>query len=513
MKNRKLLKAIIFCFTCIFLMGSAALPAFAASDEIINLTDLYGNTYSASSEAVEGDGQYVGPAERAFDNQAMPEEITMETIVGLTRWAANTAADTWLEVKFIDEVTITAFQITECKLWGNITSFEIQAYVGEEWKTIYTGTETSTDRCDVEESVETNRVRLYVTGVAGDRHQGVSVLEMDYFGTCSDTFPQNLAVMPLVNYSASTIEGTNASEMLAFDGDLSTRWASQQGDHEGAYLEVDFYIPVRMTGFQINECTTWGNITSYEIQYWDGDAWATAYTGEQTITECILLSSEITTEKVRLLVNSVDPTRYAGVTVYEMNILGFYDAEQLPRNLAASSGATYTASSSGGDGMGAEQAFDQNLTTRWASEPEDGAGAWIEVAFASDVTVEQFNIYENKTWGNVTGYNIQCFVNGEWKTVYEGTETVTEMIPLASPEVTNRVRVTFTSVAEDRYQGVTLWELGIFGIGPEIETPPEEQEPNTGTGDGSQIVWLAAAAALCALSLPLFRAARKESEA
>ena len=49
-----------------------------------------------------------------------------------------------------------------------------------------------------------------------------------------------------------------------------------------------------------------------------------------------------------------------------------------------------------------------------------------EVAFASDVTVEQFNIYENKAWGNVTGYNVQCFVNGEWKTVYEGTETSPE---------------------------------------------------------------------------------------
>ena len=82
--------------------------------------------------------------------------------------------------------------------------------------------------------------------------------------------------------------------MLAFDGDLSSRWASQQGDHAGAYLEVDFYIPVRVTGFQINECTTWGNITSYEIQYWDGEAWKTAYTGEQTVTDGILLASEVT---------------------------------------------------------------------------------------------------------------------------------------------------------------------------------------------------------------------------
>ena len=101
----------------------------------------------------------------------------------------------------------------------------------------------------------------------------------------------------------------------------------------------------------------------------------------------------------------------------------------------------------------------------------------------------------------------------EWKTVYEGTETSPDVISLASPEKTNRVRVTFTAVAEDRYQSVTLWEMGVFGIGPEIETPPEEQEPNTGTGDASQLVWLAAAAALCALSLPLCRAARKESEA
>ncbi len=513
MKSKKTLKSIAFCLVWIFLLSAAALPAAAASEQIINLTDLYGNGYSASSEAIEGDGADVGPAERAFDNEALPEEISAETIAGLSRWAANTTADTWLEVKFIDKVTITAFQINECKLWGNITSFEIQAYAGEEWKTIYTGGETATDRCDVEESIETDRVRLYVTGVAADRFQGVTILEMDYFGTCGDSFPQNLSAMPLVNYSASTIEGTNANEMLAFDGDLSSRWASQQGDHAGAYLEVDFYIPVRVTGFQINECTTWGNITSYEIQYWDGEAWKTAYTGEQTVTDGILLASEVTAEKVRLLVNSVDPARYAGVTVYEMNILGFYDAEQLPDNLAASSGATYTASSSEGDGMGAEQAFDQNLTTRWASEPEDGAGAWIEVAFASDVTVEQFNIYENKAWGNVTGYNVQCFVNGEWKTVYEGTETSPDVISLASPEKTNRVRVTFTSVAEDRYQGVTLWEMGVFGIGPEIETPPEEQEPNTGTGDASQLVWLAAAAALCALSLPLCRAARKESEA
>ena len=128
MKSKKTLKSIAFCLVWIFLLTAAALPAAAASEQIINLTDLYGNGYSASSEAIEGDGADVGPAERAFDNEALPEEISAETIAGLSRWAANTTADTWLEVKFIDKVTITAFQINECKLWGNITSFEIQAY-------------------------------------------------------------------------------------------------------------------------------------------------------------------------------------------------------------------------------------------------------------------------------------------------------------------------------------------------------------------------------------------------
>lgn len=500
MKHKNSLKALLLCFVWMFLLVSAGiLPASGASEEIINLTDLYGNGYTASSEAIEGDGQHVGPADKAFDNQAA-EDITPETIAGKTRWAANTTADTWLEVEFIHDVTITGFQINECKLWGNITSFEIQAYADGVWKTIYTGTETSNEACEVTTKISAQKVRLYVKEVAADRYQGVTILEMDYFGTCGASFPQNLGKMPLSSYLASTIEQIATNADLAFDGDPNTRWATAKGDHAGAYLQIDFMIPVKMNGFQINECTTWGNITSYEIQYWDGSAWKTAYTGEQTLKKGVMLSSEVTTQKVRLLVNGVDASRYDGVSIFEFYVFGAYDSSQLPRNLAASvPGVTYAASSVQTDEVAVKYAFDQDLWTRWGSAPEDAAGSWIEVTFPSEVTVEQLQIFENKTWGNVTGYSVQCFVNGSWKTVHEGTELTAALISLPTAEVTNKVRIHFAAVAPDRYQGVTLWEVGIYGIGPAPET-------NIETGSESlPAVGFAAATVLCAAALLLRR--------
>jgi hypothetical protein len=88
-------------------------------------------------------------------------------------------------------------------------------------------------------------------------------------------FPGNLAYDR--TYSSSTTFASGQEAAKAFDGNLSTNWQAGNMDRLNQWLEVDFGGTATFNQAVVSE---YGNrITSFRIEYWNGSAWQTAYTG------------------------------------------------------------------------------------------------------------------------------------------------------------------------------------------------------------------------------------------
>ncbi|MGP3970342.1 discoidin domain-containing protein [Streptomyces sp. 6N223] len=87
----------------------------------------------------------------------------------------------------------------------------------------------------------------------------------------------------------------------AVDGDLGTRWS---GEGDGAWLQFDLGSTMTVSEIRLGvyEGTTRQNV--FELQYWNGSGWATAYDGESSGTTTQLEAFEfepVQTSKVRYL--------------------------------------------------------------------------------------------------------------------------------------------------------------------------------------------------------------------
>ncbi|HVF05952.1 MAG TPA: discoidin domain-containing protein [Frankiaceae bacterium] len=88
--------------------------------------------------------------------------------------------------------------------------------------------------------------------------------------------PDNLAKNG--TYRASSTWDANQAPARAFDGWYDTNWQAASGSRmAGSWLEVDFGAE---TAFDQVMLTEYGNrTTGFQIQYWNGVSWLTAYTG------------------------------------------------------------------------------------------------------------------------------------------------------------------------------------------------------------------------------------------
>jgi len=308
-------------------------------------------------------------------------------------------------------------------------------------------------------------------------------------------------------FSASSefIEGDGSvvgAANLAFDNDTESRW-NAAADTDEWWLAIEFYKDVTFTAFHVNECTSWNHITSYEIQAYVNGAWVAVYEGDETVNEKVTLSAPVTTNQVRLYAKTYSTDQY-GPTVYEFDVFGTYSGVWAGQLLTEEYEFAVTASSD--DGNIAASAFDGNIGTRWSAAVGEGSTGWIEVEFKEPVTFAKFSINECKKWGNVTSYNIQCDIDGSYVTVYTGTTIIDgKIIALPSAYTTTKIRINSTSVAADRYDSVTFWEISYYGDadststddGNDNSTPTEgntgnnDNQPNTPTGDVMPVILIA----------------------
>jgi hypothetical protein len=145
------------------------------------------------------------------------------------------------------------------------------------------------------------------------------------------TVTQDFSLLPVPTNIARTATavsysdwqgGTDYDAPKANDGSLATRWNSEAGDAEGVYLEMQWSAAQTFNKVTIREFDD--RIRNYSLQRYDkaNDAYVNILTadvpkrgGDQTLTH--ILAEPVTSERVRLLVNTSDST---SISVYEMEV-------------------------------------------------------------------------------------------------------------------------------------------------------------------------------------------------
>jgi hypothetical protein len=116
--------------------------------------------------------------------------------------------------------------------------------------------------------------------------------------------------------------GTDYDAPKANDGSLATRWNSEAGDAEGAYLELQWPAAQTFNKITIREFDD--RIRNYSLQRYDkaNDAYVDILkadvpkrTGDQTLVN--ILPAAVTSERLRLLINTSDST---SISVYELEV-------------------------------------------------------------------------------------------------------------------------------------------------------------------------------------------------
>jgi alpha-L-fucosidase len=97
----------------------------------------------------------------------------------------------------------------------------------------------------------------------------------------------------------------------AVDGNAATRWATDTGTSQ-AWLEVDLGQPKTFSRAVINEAYA-GRVQSFQLQWFDGAAWQTFWTGTTIGAQWSQNFTPVTAQRVRLnILNSTD-----GPTIWE----------------------------------------------------------------------------------------------------------------------------------------------------------------------------------------------------
>jgi len=100
----------------------------------------------------------------------------------------------------------------------------------------------------------------------------------------------------------------------------------------------------------------------------------------------------------------------------------------------------------------AYKAFDKDTSTRWASQrPISSGGESLEYEFDSACAITKARIYNNTGYPTVGNYRIQNYVDGAWRTLYSGSNSVNnidEVVTFVNIAKVTKYRLQIDSVTE-----------------------------------------------------------------
>jgi hypothetical protein len=140
-------------------------------------------------------------------------------------------------------------------------------------------------------------------------------------------------------------------------------------------------------------------------------------------------------------------------------------------------GKSATSSGNENDGLGALNAVDGDLTTRWSSAFVDPS--WLEVDLGAPTIINKVVLYWEAAYGKA--YQIQVSNDDQtWTTVYTQTAGQGGVETLTFPTVIDRY-IRFFGTARATQYGYSLFEFQVYGADvPSITTQPASQTVNTG---------------------------------
>lgn len=356
-----------------------------------------------------------------------------------TRWASRCETTPWLEVDFGRLTTFDSVVINE-GTWNRIRSYEIQYWNGSCWITAFTGGDPANIQQDRFPAVTGTKVRLTITSSTTEP----TIREFGVYKMARGNLVLNKPATASSNYG-----GYEADK--AVDANTSTRWASRS--ETMPWLEIDLGSNSTFDSVVINE-GTWDRIRSYEIRYWNGLAWVTAFTGSNPANIQRDKFGAVTGSKVRLQITS---------STYEPTIWEFEVYKTLIPNLALNKPA---ASSSNYGGYEAAKAVDDNFATRWASRSE--TTPWLEINFGSP-TMFDSTIIDEGMWDRIRSYEIQYWNGSSWVTAFSGGNPANIQRDKIPTVTSSKVRLRVTSSTFDP----TIWEFGVYNSAS-VQTPYNE---------------------------------------
>ena len=128
------------------------------------------------------------------------------------------------------------------------------------------------------------------------------------------------------------------------------------------------------------------------------------------------------------------------------------------RSLATGKKATASNVFQGDAQYGADQAFDDNSETRWATDAGTKS-AWLEVDLGKLVAVGRAVIAQAyPELKRVRTFAIEYWQDGEWKSCYRGVNLGATHEAAFEPVTAQRVRLNITEATD----GPTIWEFQLF---------------------------------------------------
>ncbi len=223
-----------------------------------------------------------------------------------TRWNAisGSGSRSWLQINYGKKVTFDKISVYEDKDTEvqRVSSFEIQYWDGNEWKSCASGEKITDKGVTLEfEPVTAQFVRLYCKRIVGD---SASISEFEvYNGGKKLAIPSSDATETYApGYHSSSDYGADYDAAKAFDGDPETRWNAANGASVNQWLLISYGKTVTVDSVVLSEALN--RISTFEIQYWDGTAWQTCASGTAIGAHKEISFTPVQTKLIRLMMST-----------------------------------------------------------------------------------------------------------------------------------------------------------------------------------------------------------------
>ncbi len=406
-----------------------------------------------------------------------------------TRWSSAASDPQWLQVDLGSSQSITQVQLKWETAYA--TAFKIQTSAnGTAWTDIYSTT-TGTGGNQTLNITGTGRyVRMY--GTARATQYGYSLWEFQVYGGGVDPVvcqTPNAAQGKPATASSTENGGTPASS--AFDGNTGTRWSSAASDPQ--WLQVDLGSSQSICGIGLNWETAYA--TAFQIQVSaNGTAWTNIYSTTTGTGGTQNLTVTGTGRYVRMY-GTARATQY-GYSLWEfaVRVGGTVTGTTPPvptttppvtptttppnngTDVELSYQKTATASTQQDDaqcgGCTSNKVTDQNVTTRWATNPTNGwvDPGWIYIDLGATATIHKVVLQWDPAYA--TAYKIQVSNDANtWTDIYSTTTGKGFKETLSGLNGTGRYVRMYGTARVSAY-GYSLWEFQVYGTGGSPIAPP-----------------------------------------